>query len=87
MPLLSFKPHCTFPLPQVLQKMRQGVEFQNLAPGGYLVCVFGWEGALSYSPGPALRQDCGTGTGSLRSPGSAHTGISSLTHQLSPPGA
>lgn len=60
MPLLSFKPHCTFPLPQVLQKMRQGVEFQNMAPGGYLVCVFGWEGALSYSPGPALRQqDCG----------------------------
>ena len=51
MSFLSLKPHWTFHLPRVLQKMRQGLESENMALGGCLVSLFGWEGVLSHSPG------------------------------------
>lgn len=51
MSFLSLKPHWTFHLPRVLQKMRQGVESENMALGGRLVSLFGREGVLSHPPG------------------------------------
>lgn len=67
--------------------MRQGVESENMALRVIWCLCLGGRGFFPTPQGRSRAARLWDQNWPWRSPVSAHTGISSVTHQLSPPGA